>query len=267
MPLRFSRPGWRAVSRGPFDRRACDCSSQTAARKLETGRVVSDRGVVHAETVLLAAEAYVSKLAGFERQLAPIHSRMVATAPLSASQRDELGLSRSGSFAMAGDGYGQLTADGRIAFGARGTYYFGSRIKDRFDSDSRDTQRVWKLLLEYFPSLEGVPMTHSWGGAMGFARDERPFVFLDAKKQLGWAGGHGPAGVAPSCMAGETLAELVLGPGDAARRRALGRRRVAAALGARAAPLARNQRRQGVAGPLSRDTRTVRVGEKRWSGA
>ena len=184
---------------------------RSPARELEPGRVITPRGSVRADTVLMAAEAYVSKLAGFERQLAPIHSRMVATAPLDETLRETLGLSRPRSFAMAGDGYGQLTADGRIAFGARGTYYFGSRIRQSFGPETRDTKQVWALLLEYFPALDGVPMTHAWGGPMGFARDERPFVFLDEKKRFGWAGGHGPAGVAPSCMAGETLADLVLG--------------------------------------------------------
>lgn len=184
---------------------------QSPARKLEQGRVTTDRGVVRADTVLLAAEAYVSQLAGFKRQLAPIHSRMLVTAPLDKTLQETIGLSRRRSFGMAGDGYGQLTADGRLAFGARGTYYFGSRIKNNFGPETQVTKWVWELLLKNFPALDGVPMTHAWGGPMGFPRDEKPFVFLDERKQFGWAGGHGPAGVAPSCMAGETLADLVLG--------------------------------------------------------
>tara|TARA_A100001037_G_scaffold306175_1_gene349693 strand:+ start:889 stop:2235 length:1347 start_codon:yes stop_codon:yes gene_type:complete len=184
---------------------------RSPAVKLEHGRVVTDRGVVRADTVLLAAEAYVTKLAGFERQLAPIHSRMLVTAALDQSLQEALGLLPRRSFAMAGDGYGHLTADGRIAFGARGSYYFGSRISNSFGPQTRDTQSVWQLLRTYFPALRDVPMTHSWGGAMGLPRDELPFVFLDEKRRFGWAGGHGPAGVAPSCMAGETLADLVLG--------------------------------------------------------
>jgi glycine/D-amino acid oxidase-like deaminating enzyme len=184
---------------------------RSPALKLEQGRVVTDRGVVRADTVLLAAEAYVSKLAGFKRQLAPIHSRMLVTAPLDETLRETIGLSRRRSFAMAGDGYGQLTADGRIAFGARGSYYFGSRIRNSFGPETRDTKLVWEVLLMNFPALRGVSMTHAWGGPMGFPRDRKPFVFLEEKRRFGWAGGHGPAGVAPSCMAGETLADLVLG--------------------------------------------------------
>lgn len=184
---------------------------RSPARKLEDGRVTTDRGVVRADTVLLAAEAYVSQLAGFKRQLAPIHSRMVVTAPLDKTHQESIGLSRRRSFAMAGDGYGQLTADGRVAFGARGTYYFGSHIRNKFGPETRATKWVWDLLLKNFPALRDVPMTHSWGGPMGFTRNEKPFVFLEENKRFGWAGGHGPAGVAPSCMAGETLADLVLG--------------------------------------------------------
>jgi glycine/D-amino acid oxidase-like deaminating enzyme len=184
---------------------------RSPARALEPGLVKADRGVVRAQTVLMAAEAYVSKLAGFRRQLAPIHSWMLATAPLDDSLREAIGLSRPRSFGMTGDGYGQLTADGRIAFGARGTYHFGSRISKAIGPESRETRRVRERLLECFPALHSVPVTHGWGGPMGFARDERPFVFLDDARCFGWAGGLGPAGVAPSCIAGETLADLVLG--------------------------------------------------------
>lgn len=184
---------------------------RSPAVKLTPGRVVTDRGVASADTVLLAAEAYVTKLAGLKRQLAPIHSRMLVTAPLDESLQGAIGMSPRRSFAMAGDGYGHPTADGRIAFGARGSYYFGSRISNSFGPATRDTQAARQLLHSYFPALRDVPMTHSWGGAMGLPRDELPFVFLDEARRFGWAGGHGPAGVAPSCMAGETLADLVLG--------------------------------------------------------
>ena len=184
---------------------------RSAAVRLEQGRVVTDRGVARADTVLLAAEAYVSQLSGFERQLAPIHSRMLVTAPLDKALVETMGVSRRRCFAMSGDGYGHVTADGRIAFGARGSYYFGSRIRTDFGPEARDTKWLWELLLNYFPALRGVPMTHSWGGAMALPRNEKPFVFLDGKRRFGWAGGHASAGVAPSCMAGETLADLVLG--------------------------------------------------------
>ncbi len=205
-PARLAR-GLARVVRGKGVR----LFERSPVRKLEADRVVTDRGVVRAETILMAAEAYVSRLSGFKRQLAPIHSRMIATAPLDHALREELGLGQRRSFAASGHGYGQLTADGRIAFGARGDYYFGSRIRSEFGPESRDSRSVWALLLESFPTLRDVPVTHGWGGAMGFARDEKPFVYFDRNRGFGWAGGHGPAGVAPSCMAGETLADLVLG--------------------------------------------------------
>ena len=184
---------------------------RSAAVRLEQGRVVTGRGAVRADTVLLAAEAYVSKLAGYRRRLAPIHSRLLVTAPLDDAQKEAMGVSGRRCFAMAGDGYGHLTADGRVAFGARGSYYFGSRIRTDFGPEARDTKWLRELLHRYFPALRGVPMTHAWGGAMALPRNEKPFVFLDGKRRFGWAGGHASAGVAPSCMAGETLADLVLG--------------------------------------------------------
>ena len=72
---------------------------RSAAVKLEQGRVVTEEGAVRADTVLLAAEAYVSQLSGFRRQLAPIHSRMLVTAPLDETLKGTMGASRRRCFA------------------------------------------------------------------------------------------------------------------------------------------------------------------------
>jgi glycine/D-amino acid oxidase-like deaminating enzyme len=107
--------------------------------------------------------------------------------------------------------YGQRTGDDRIAFGARGRYFYGSRIRDVFAADDPVFIAVKRILDSMFPVLRDHPVAHRWGGALGIPRNWRPSVGLDRARGLGWAGGYVGEGVAAANLAGRTLADLVLG--------------------------------------------------------
>jgi glycine/D-amino acid oxidase-like deaminating enzyme len=66
-------------------------------------------------------------------------------------------------------------------------------------------------MVELFPSLADVTVTHRWGGVLGVPRDWFPSVGLDRGAGLAWAGGYVGEGVAASNLAGRTLADLILG--------------------------------------------------------
>jgi glycine/D-amino acid oxidase-like deaminating enzyme len=156
---------------------------------------VTDGGRLRATTVVRATEGYTGTLRGEQRSLLPIHSMMVATEPLPESVWKEIGLGQRETFADPRRIviYGQRTADGRIAFGARGRYFYGR-----------------EALESLFPVLRGYRITHRWGGALGVPRDWRPSVGIDRARGLAWAGGYVGEGVAASNLAGRTLAELLL---------------------------------------------------------
>jgi glycine/D-amino acid oxidase-like deaminating enzyme len=206
-PARRAR-GLARVLRGQGVRLFERSKVQTAA----PGSVSTDRGSVRAQTVVLAAEAYIKSIKGFERLLAPIHGQMVATAPLGNEVFERTGItpptrpyfSVMSPLAL----YGQLTADGRIVLGTGDTYYFGSRLRKGAEFKSQFAHR---RLLDSFPKLRDVPITHRWGGAMGYARDSAPTVFLDEQKALAWIGGFSGSGLAPSLLMGATLADLITG--------------------------------------------------------
>lgn len=188
---------------------------QTRALQIEPGRVVTDRGTLSARFVLRATEAYTRSLAGNARTLLPLHSLMIATEPLSDDLWDEIGLRERETF---GDArriviYGQRTRDGRIAFGARGDYLYGSGTQDWFDPNDARFARTHQILLAILPQLEGVRITHCWGGPLGVPRSWRPSVGLDPATGMGHAGGYVGQGVAASNLAGRTLAELVVDAG------------------------------------------------------
>ena len=177
--------------------------------------VVTDRGRVRADVVVRATEAYGRDLPGLRRALVPLYSLMVATEPLDAAMWDGIGLQQRETFADDRRMviYGQRTTDDRIAFGGRGApYRFGSGIDAATESNSGVHDRIAATLVELFPQLAGVEITHRWGGVLGVPRDWRPSVGLDRASGIAWTGGYVGEGVAAANLAGRTIADLVLRP-------------------------------------------------------
>jgi glycine/D-amino acid oxidase-like deaminating enzyme len=199
------------------ERRGTRIFEQTAALEISPGRVLTTRGVVRASAVIRATEGFSAQFRGVHRDIIPFYSLMIATEPLGADMVDEIGLRNGETFADLRHLiiYGQLTPEGSIAFGGRGApYHFGSRIEPRFDTDRRIHAHVEDTLLELFPALRGVKITHRWGGPLGIARDWHPSVGFDRSTGLGWAGGYVGDGVAIANLAGRTLAALITGAND-----------------------------------------------------
>jgi len=186
-------------------------AGSTAARPT----VVTDRGTVRADVVVRATEAYTRDLPGLRRALVPLYSLMVATEPLDAATWDSIGLRHHETFADDRRMviYGQRTTDDRIAFGGRGApYRFASGIDPSTESNSDVHDRIASTLVDLFPQLADVEITHRWGGVLGVPRDWRASVGLDRSTGIAWAGGYVGEGVAAANLAGRTIADLVLRP-------------------------------------------------------
>ena len=64
-------------------------------------------------------------------------------------------------------------------------------------------------LVELFPALHDVAITHRWGGVLGVPRDWFASVQLDRATGLATAGGYAGDGVTLTNLAGRTLADLI----------------------------------------------------------
>ena len=187
---------------------------QTRVTAIEPRLARTEHGVVRARTVLRATEGYTATLAGERRTMVPVYSLIIATEPLPSEVWDEIGLARRETFTDHRHliVYGQRTADDRIVFGGRGApYHVGSRIDPAFDRDEAVFARILAGLVDLFPVLRGVRVTHAWGGPLGVPRDWCASVGLDPSTGLAWAGGYVGDGVATTNLAGRTLRDLVLG--------------------------------------------------------
>ena len=178
------------------------------------GEVLTSRHILKARCVLRTTEAFSVKFEESKRSVIPLYSMMIATEPLTAHVWERIGLKNRTTF---NDGrnmiiYGQRTADDRIAFGGRGApYHFGSTIKRDFDFNQNVAKRLYKTLVEMFPILTNVEITHHWGGPLAAPRDWTFAVHFNPETGLGSAGGYVGDGVASSNLAGRTLADLVCG--------------------------------------------------------
>jgi len=187
---------------------------RTPVTEIRDGVVRTQHGTVRAEIVVRATEGHTASLRGFKRAIAPVYSLMLATEPLSEETWAAIGLTDRQTFADHRHLiiYGQRTADGRLAFGGRGApYHFGSSIKPEYDREPRVHAELKNALVELFPVLGDVKITHTWGGALGVPRDWFASVGVDRAAKLAWAGGYVGDGVGASNLAGRTLADLLRG--------------------------------------------------------
>ncbi len=186
----------------------------TQVTSIEPGIVRTDHGDVRAEIVVRALEGYTSTLPQYRRKLIPLYSLMIATEPIDDSLWQEIGWRDRETF---NDDrrfliYAQRTADGRIALGGRGApYHWGSRIDPAFEHPRGVHDALRRTLVDLFPALADVAVTHRWGGVLGVPRDWFPSVRLDRTTGFATAGGYAGDGVTLTNLAGRTLADLITG--------------------------------------------------------
>lgn len=182
--------------------------------EINSGTLNLKHSIVRAEVVVRATEGFTSQIKHHRRTLAPLYSYMVATEPLTKSQRDEIGWQNRETYHDARNMiiYVQITRDGRIAFGGRGApYHFGSRVKPNYDNHDEIHQKIISSMHDVFPLTKDLNITHRWGGPLGVPRNWQPSVNYDPRLGLASLGGYVGDGVAAANLAARTLAHLVVG--------------------------------------------------------
>ncbi|RAE50578.1 FAD-dependent oxidoreductase, partial [Burkholderia multivorans] len=148
------------------------------------------------------------RLPGLEgRQVIPVFSSMIATAPLPVEAWEEIGWEGRECLGDAAHTfiYAQRTADDRIALGGRGApYAFNSGLP----GDGRVPAEVVDLLRTRLSSLFPTPdfeVAHAWRGALGVTRDWCAGIFFDPEQRIGVARGYAGHGVTATHLAAKTL--------------------------------------------------------------
>jgi glycine/D-amino acid oxidase-like deaminating enzyme len=147
--------------------------------------------------------------------VAPVYDYVIVTEPLSAARRRELGWNGGQGIADRGNQfhYYRLTPDGRVLFGGYDAiYHFRNRVDDATLNRRPATfQLLADHLLQTFPALEGVSVTHAWGGPI----DTCSRFCVTFGRALGgsavYAVGYTGLGVAASRFGARTALDLLDG--------------------------------------------------------
>ncbi len=186
---------------------------QTPVTAFQPGSLITPGGELRAkQAIVLAGEAYLTRLPRLHRALLPVYSLISLTEPLTARQWSQIGW--QGGESVSSTRYTVVyltrTPDGRILFGSRGApYAFGSKITDRQDTHEATVKMIRRSFVEWFPSLAGIRFTHAWGGPVAMPRDWMPAVRFDASSRIGAIVGYTGQGVSTSNLAGRLLAGLI----------------------------------------------------------
>ncbi|MBD3586189.1 FAD-binding oxidoreductase [Salinimonas sp. HHU 13199] len=184
--------------------------SATPALKITRGEsnhvVETPQGVITARTLLIASNAYTSKVlhpAVNKRQF-PVQSSILVTQPLSKTQLAAIGF--NGPVSMMDTRmmkyYYRLLPDNRLLFGGRG------EVSARQAHAGK--ARLYDAMLTSFPVLRGIDISHFWSGWVSVSLDNLPRVNFDNRTQTGYAMGYCGAGVSFANFAGRRLAQRAM---------------------------------------------------------
>ena len=169
------------------------------------GRVlVTPKGRITADHVVLACNGYMGDLDGsVSRHVMPINNYIVATEPLGEARaramiRDDVAVADS-KFVV---NYFRLSADHRLLFGGGESYSY------RFPRDVAAKARG--PMLQIFPQLADVAITHAWGGTLGITMSRLPYLRRLEEGVLS-ASGYSGHGVALATLSGALMAEAITG--------------------------------------------------------
>ncbi len=171
--------------------RACDAAGVRLHEQSLVTRIVhgaepaveTDRGRVRARWVVLGANGY---LGGLEPSVAarvmPINNFILATEPLGARAADVLAEPVAVADTRFVVNYWRLSEDGRLLFGGGESYGY------RFPDIART---VRKPMLEVYPQLRDVAITHAWGGTLAITMNRMPCFARVAPNVLSASGYSG----------------------------------------------------------------------------
>jgi len=169
-------------------------------------RVKTAGGEVKAQTVVLACGGYLAKLEReVDRAILPIATYVMATEPLGERLQECLHTEAAIYDTRFAFDYYRPLKDTRLLW--------GGRISIRNRSPEGVKKLLMRDLLRVFPQLEGVKIDYAWSGLMSYARHQMPQLGTRGDG-LWWMQAFGGHGTAPTCAAGELLADAIAEGGE-----------------------------------------------------
>ena len=179
----------------------------------KTVRIETEFGEITTPQVVLATNAYGPHIGIFKNQIANVTVYGMATEPLTDAQLQSLGWSgRESCWDMRAitASYFKLTTDNRIAYcGDLFPIFYNNGLCTGVYKPSIKAMKE-NLFKTIFPQLEGVKITHTWGGTAAMSLDFFPHIGVTGEhKNIFYACAFNGEGVVMTQVAGRMIADLV----------------------------------------------------------
>ncbi|HUI27458.1 MAG TPA: FAD-binding oxidoreductase [Candidatus Kryptonia bacterium] len=167
-------------------------------------------GIVHADKIVLATNAYSHLIPELRSKQAPVFTHMVVTEPLSDAQLATIGWRNRQGLEDARNlvHYFRLTADNRLAMGGSDVTLAYGQDLDR-DLNARIFADLERDVVRLFPGLRGVRFTHRWGGPVSVPTQMVPEIGQLGDPRALYSLGCVGHGVSLTHLNGRTLADLI----------------------------------------------------------
>ncbi|MFH8135770.1 NAD(P)/FAD-dependent oxidoreductase [Pantoea osteomyelitidis] len=183
------------------------CSRSAVMRIIKEGahyRVISQRGNIQARHVIITTNGYTGAETGsLHQRIVPVTSHQIATAPLpEALRKSVIPHNRGIAETQRVTHYFRYSPDGtRLLFGGRARFYPLSR--------RQSAQVLHAHLIQRFPQLRDIKVSHSWGGKVAVTLDYLPHIGRTAEG-LYYALGCNGSGVTMMSWLGHRLARHLI---------------------------------------------------------
>ncbi len=168
-------------------------------------RVKTNHGNVECDHVVLACGGYLAgKLAQNQPALSsavlPIATYVIATEVLGSRLKEVINTDAAVYDTRFAFDYYRATPESRIVW--------GGRINVRDAAPKQVAKMLRADMIRVYPQLKDVKIEHAWSGLMSYATHEMPQIG-QTQPGLWHAQAFGGHGLAPCCVAGETLASAI----------------------------------------------------------
>ena len=171
-------------------------------------------GVLRADRVALATNAFPSLLKRYRLHTVPVYDYVLMTEPLTDAQLASIGWEGRQGIADSANQfhYYRLSADNRILWGGYDAiYHFGGRIRPAYDDRRESFETLASHFFTTFPQLEGVRFSHRWAGVIDTSSRFCAFHATAHGGRVAYSAGFTGLGVAATRFAANVMLDQLAG--------------------------------------------------------